>query len=533
MSISEIVQVNITRETQPVTQRGFGIPLILGNHTKWDGTKQVHTLVFSAALITGNLIDGEIDGVAITQVPFNTDNPTTLSDLATELQGNANVETAVSDGTDTITVTTVPYKEITLTNFVVTGGASQATITVTETVEQKDEIRTYSNIEEVGVDFSTSDAEYKKASALFGQDLKPEKVKIARRRTPVAQKNNVDVTTVTDNTDYTVTINGTEFTFNSGVSATASAIVDGLIAAIGGGSEPVSTVDNGDDFDITADTPGESFDIQVTTNMTLTTVTANQGMASDIAKAEETDSDWYFAIITTTLELDILEGAKATETRIKLFAYETNDADVRNNVANNIAAKLKEKSYDRTFGIYLTDSASEPEAAWVGGQAPKDPGSITWKFKQLSGVTVDDLTTTDKSNLETNNVNHYTTVGGVNITQQGTVTSGEFIDIMRGTDWIQARIEEDVYSTLVNENKVPFTNEGIDVIKSRILAVLKRAVNNGILVNTPEQPLKVEAPDVTEISTQDKANRLLQTVTFEGFYSGAIHKVKIQGFLSV
>lgn len=533
MSISEVVVVNITKETKAVTQAGFGIPLILGNHTKWTGVRQVHTIVFDAALITGNLIDGAIDGIAITQVPFNTDNPTTLSDIATELQGNAKVLTAVSDGIDTITVTTNEYVELELSVFIVTGGASQAGIVVTETVEQSDEIRTYANLTAVGEDFATSDAEYKKASALFSQELKPESIKIGRRRSPVSQKVNVTVPTVTDDTDYTATINGVDFTFDSGAGATAGSIVDGLIAAIGGGSEPVGTSDNGDDFDITADIPGESFDITVTTNLAFTKVTANQGMAGDVQKAEETDNDWYFLIITTSLELDILEAAKAIESRQKLFFYETNDSDVRNNVADNVSAKVKAKNYDRTIQFYLTDSASEPEAAWVGGQAPKDPGSITWKFKSLSGVTVDSLTGTDKNNLETNNVNHYTEIGGQPITQQGVVSSGEFIDIMRGTDWIQARIEENVYSALINEDKIPYTNAGIDVIKSKIKQVLLQAVNRGILVDEPERPLKVIAPDILDIPTADKTSRLLQDVTFEGFYAGAVHKVSIQGFLSI
>lgn len=533
MPISEVVQVNITRETKAVTQRGFGIPLILGNHTKWPGIKQEHTIVFDADLITANSIDGDIDGVAITTVPFNTDNATTLDDLVTELELNAKVFSAVSNGTDTVTVTTVEYDTLTLTSFLVTGGATQAGIVVTETVEQQDEIRSYTTLEDVSDDFSTSDEEFKKAEALFSQTLKPEVIKIGRRRTPISQVVNITVPTVVDNTDYTATINGIDFTFDSGVAATAASIVDGLIAAISGGSEPVTPTDNGDDFDLTADIPGQSFSIQVTTNLAFTTLTPNQGMASDILKAQQVDDDWYFLIITTTLELDITEAAKTIEALFKLFFTKLNDPDVKNGVANNIAELLKAKSYDRTCDIFLNTAADQPEAAWVGGQAPKDPGSITWAFKQLSGVTIDNLSSTEISNLDLNSVNYYTELGGIGVTRQGTVVSGEFIDIIRGTDWIQSRIEENVFSALVNEDKIPFTNAGIDVIKSKIKQILLEAVNRGILVDEPDRPLVVSAPDISEISQQDKSQRLLQNVTFEGFYAGAIHKVKIEGFLSV
>lgn len=94
---------------------------------------QIQNIVFDAALVTGNLIDGEINGEAITQVPFNTNNDTTVDDLATEIQSNVNVITAVRSGTDTVIVTSVQDIAVSLTNYVVTGGATQAVATVSET----------------------------------------------------------------------------------------------------------------------------------------------------------------------------------------------------------------------------------------------------------------------------------------------------------------------------------------------------------------------------------------------------------------
>lgn len=61
--------------------------------------------------------------------------------------------------------------------------------------------------------------------------------------TPVAQ----------NNTLYRVTINGTDFDFTSDADATVAEITAGLAAAILGGSEPVSAVDNGTDLDIVGD----------------------------------------------------------------------------------------------------------------------------------------------------------------------------------------------------------------------------------------------------------------------------------------
>lgn len=103
-------------------------------YVRFQAKSQEHTLVFDASLVTGNQIDGLIDNVAITPVAFNVDNATTLADLALVIaNSNANILSAVSNGTNTITITTVLDKSITVSDFLVSGGASQPTIATTET----------------------------------------------------------------------------------------------------------------------------------------------------------------------------------------------------------------------------------------------------------------------------------------------------------------------------------------------------------------------------------------------------------------
>jgi len=101
---------------------------------RFQAKSQVYTLVFDATTVTGNEINGEINGVAINPVTFATSNANTLSLLATEIANfSADILSAVSNGTDTITITSVIDKSVTVSNFVVTGGASQPTITATQT----------------------------------------------------------------------------------------------------------------------------------------------------------------------------------------------------------------------------------------------------------------------------------------------------------------------------------------------------------------------------------------------------------------
>jgi hypothetical protein len=91
------------------------------------------TLVFDAVLVTGNLVDMLVNGSPITQVPFNTDNLTTLGDVAAAIQARPEVLSATVQGTDTILVKNQPAIDVFITGATVTGGASQANISVTGT----------------------------------------------------------------------------------------------------------------------------------------------------------------------------------------------------------------------------------------------------------------------------------------------------------------------------------------------------------------------------------------------------------------
>jgi uncharacterized phage protein gp47/JayE len=92
------------------------------------GQVEIGDLTYDAALVTGNSIQVFLNNTEIAGSPvaFNTDNLTTLSDIAAAIQAEADVATAVSDGVDKITITGATLGQATYTASLVTGGASQA-----------------------------------------------------------------------------------------------------------------------------------------------------------------------------------------------------------------------------------------------------------------------------------------------------------------------------------------------------------------------------------------------------------------------
>lgn len=105
-------------------------------YVRYDGKSQVQTFVFSADIITGNTVAVDVDGVSLTQA-FDTDHLTSITALAAQIAAEPGVLTAAVGGGSnrTITVTAAVHAtDVVLDNEGVTGGASQATITITETV---------------------------------------------------------------------------------------------------------------------------------------------------------------------------------------------------------------------------------------------------------------------------------------------------------------------------------------------------------------------------------------------------------------
>jgi len=149
-------------------------------------------------------------------------------------------------------------------------------------------------------------------------------------------------------------------------------------------------------------------------------------------------------------------------------------------------------------------------------------------FKNLTGITAVGMTSSERTYTLGKNCNIYTTTAGVAIAEQGKVVSGEYIDIIRGIDWLEATIQETIYAELINTDKVPYTNEGIGIIEGLLKKALDEGVRAGVLAS-----YEVTVPLIGDISDADKIDRILPDITFTGILAGAIHKIEIQGVVTV
>jgi hypothetical protein len=277
--------------------------------------------------------------------------------------------------------------------------------------------------------------------------------------------------------------------------------------------------------------------------MTFTTqaIPADASWTAALTKIKEQNNDWYAVSVSTRQMENQQQCAQWIQANEKIGGLCSGDSTISDEETGDIAAWAKLNNLDRVFVFFHPDAklANEgvdtlaptdpiPEAAYFGKMLTKQPGSATWKFWELQSVPTYELTQGQVSNVEAKNATWYMTTAGVPMTSNGQVASGEYIDVIHGLDWLKARIQNLVFTALDNMDKVPFTDEGIQMVVSPLKAALEEGKRNGIIAS-----YEISFPAAAEVPVTDKGKRFLPDVDFTGVLAGAIHGTKIKGVVTL
>lgn len=236
-----------------------------------------------------------------------------------------------------------------------------------------------------------------------------------------------------------------------------------------------------------------------------------------------TKPDWYFLTCTTHTDPVVTALAAWTATQNKAYFASTSN-------------KTLGTTLNQLQTVILVHNAPEtyPAEAWVGVLAPLDPGTYTATFKTLSGIAAASYNTTEINAIHTANGNTYIREGGVNITSNGKTTGGEWFDIIQAQHYLDARIVENVFGLLVRMKKVPFDAGGVAMTVAEVEAAIKGSPAGMIALDAGGNlEYTITAPDVNDISSNDKSNRLLPGVKWRVMLAGAIERVEVGGVLAI
>ena len=269
----------------------------------------------------------------------------------------------------------------------------------------------------------------------------------------------------------------------------------------------------------------------VSSTLTLLDVTSDAGLETDLSAILAVDHDWYGLMLDEQSSDMIVAAASWVQSRRKLFVAQSADsACADGSVDTDVLSLLKDAGYTHVAAcFYPATGASNGwlAAGVLGSRLPVDPGSDTWAFKTLPGVAARDVSSTQHEAVLAKNGNTYETVGGVAIFYPGKVSAGEWADIVRGIDWLVARMRERLFAAQVGSRRIPYTQNGIDLVASLARAQLGEGQRVGFL-DAAVAPVVI-APKIGDISSETRATRVLPAVTFSAKVAGAIHAITITG----
>jgi len=264
-------------------------------------------------------------------------------------------------------------------------------------------------------------------------------------------------------------------------------------------------------------------------------------VGTDLGAIKDEDNSWYVLHLTERTNARVLSAAEWTETQEKLFVTASANSDILTPaIDTDIASLLKSSQYFRTSMAYQANAATEfPDVAWAARVLPIQPGGETWALKKLASVTPDKLTATQRQTILGKNANtfeYYQT--SIALTNPGKVAGGEWMDIIRFRDYLKDLIQTNMVMLMINRDKVPYTDGGIQLLANNLISSLRTGQNVGGIApdevaadGTKRPGFNTTIPLSSEIDDVTKASRVVY-LKFNARIAGAVHLTDISGSLS-
>lgn len=378
-------------------------------------------------------------------------------------------------------------------------------------IDTDERIRLYSSISDIATDFGISSREYLAAQAFFSQSPQPTQVYIGRwaksatagrlrGRTLSSAEQDISLFTAITTGTLSLTIDGASKSMAS-IDLSAETNLNGVASQISSAlGVSGSCAWTGERFVITSATTGTSSTVATTDTGTLSSLMGFAGSATSVAgvAAESLASaitalldynTWYMVCVAPDASDDsIVEAAGLIEAASpsRMIGFTTqNSTEIDSTASSTLGSRLKGLGYNRTILVYSSDSPVAAASVFGRMATINFEGSnttLTLKFKQLPGVTVENLRSSQAEALKSHNVNAFCAYqNDTSILQEGITSGGWFIDETHGLDWLQNRVETDLWNLLYTSKKVGQDESGATAIVSCVNKSLEQGVTNGLI----------------------------------------------------
>ena len=384
-------------------------------------------------------------------------------------------------------------------------------IGTSDVIDTQERIRAYSDITTVAQDFGVESKEYLAAQAFFSQTPKPSVVQIGRwaksatagrlrGRVLSTSEQNMDAFAEIETGSISFAIDGKPKSLSS-IDLSSETNLNGVASQVTSALSGSGTCRwTGTQFVVTSSTTGETSSVTCNDEGQLAqllglnaSATSVKGSASEkLVEALTVLTDfqgWYMACLadkTSDEEMIAAAGLIEAASPARMIGFTTqNTLELDSTRSDTLGAKLKALGYNRTVVMY--SSSSEVAVASIFGRMStvNFEGSntcITLKFKQCPGGAAENLRISQANTLKAHNVNVFAAYqNDTSILREGITAGGWFIDETHGLDWLQNRVETDLWNLLYTSKKVGQDEIGADNLVATVSKSLEQGVKNWLI----------------------------------------------------
>lgn len=443
--------------------------------------------------------------------------------------------------------------------------------------------RDYSSLDAVAADFGTSAAEYLAALLWFQQVPQPTTLKIGRWASSstsgllrgatlsAAAQTLANFTSVVSG-GFTYTKNGGAPTNVTALNLSGAANLNAVAALITAGLSGATMVWNAafSRFELTSSAtgasssisfltaPGSGTDLSSLLGMTAASSGSYRadGIVAETALAAANLFDtnfgqsWYALVVIGAVNADHLAVAGYLEGTNSKHLYGVTTQEAGALVAattTDIAYQLSQLRYNKTVVQYSSSSPHAVVSALARALTVDYTGNstaITLMYKQEPGIVAEALNATQAESLKAKKCNAVVAYNNSTaILQNGVCSSGTFIDVITGTDWLAVTLQNSLYNLLyTSSTKVPQTDAGVHMLVTTAESVCAQAVVNGLLApgtwtsggfgllglgDFLPKGYYIYAPRVSTQNSTDRAARKSPPIRIAAKLAGAIHEIAI------
>jgi len=166
---------------------------------------------------------------------------------------------------------------------------------------------------------------------------------------------------------------------------------------------------------------------------------------------------FYYLLLTSTVKAKAIEVANWTDLNDVTLGVASSDVTLHDALETN----------GSVFITLMTSPDDHDEAALIGLQASKPPGSSNFKFRSPKNITAEtNLTLINSAREKKGNV--FFKQSGATYYVEGVMTSGKFIDQKVSRDYVRVRVKERMLALFISEEKINYDDTGIAQLVSTL-----------------------------------------------------------------